>query len=128
MAGRWTHPTRRAVLGGAGGLVAVLAAPGVARGAMAGDVFLYDSRFRPSRLAAEGARAAQVVDVATVDPAQLWRDQMSRQFVGNAKSIEGLTAGSAHMIASLFARDHGFYPVGDPLPDGTLLRWRLARR
>ena len=127
MAGRWTHPTRRGVLGGAGGLVAVLAAPGIARGAMARDMFFYDSRFRPSRLAAEEAGAAQVVDVATVDAAQLWRDHMSRRFVKNAKSIEGLTAGADYMIASLFARDHGFYPAGGPVSQGALLRWRLVR-
>ena len=128
MAGRWTHPTRRGVLGGAGGLMAVLAAPGIARGAMARDVFLYDSRFRASRLAAEGARAAQVVDVATIDPAQLWRDQISRRLAKSVGRIEGLTAGSDYMIASLFARDLGFYPAGDPVPAGALLRWRLVRR
>ena len=128
MAGRWTHPTRRGVLGSAGGLVAVLAAPGIAGAAMARDVFLYDSSFHPSRLAAEGAGTAQVVDVATVDPAQLWRDQISRRFVENTRSIEGLTAGADYMIASLFARDHGFYPAADPMSEGGLLRWRLVRR
>ena len=127
MAGRWTHPTRRAVLGGAGGLVAVLAAPGIARGAIMRDVFLYDSRFRPSRIAAEEAGATQVVDVATVDPAQLWRDQISRRFAESVGCIKGLTAGSDYMIASLFARDHGFYPAGGPVSQGALLRWRLVR-
>ena len=106
----------------------MLAMPGVARGAMAREVFLYDSRFGPSRLAAEEAGAAQVVDVATVDPAQLWRDQISRRFAMEVGSIEGLTAGSDFMIASLFARDHGFYPVADPMSEGGLLRWRLVRR
>ena len=109
-------------------MVAVLAMPGVARGAMARDVFLYDSRFSPSRLAAEEAGAAQVVDVATVDPAQLWRDQITRRFAESVGCIEGLTAGSDYMIASLFARDQRFYPVSDPVPEGVLLRWRLVRR
>ena len=109
-------------------MVAILAMPGASRGAMARDMFLYDSRFRLSRLAAGEAEAAQVVDVATVDPAQLWRDQIPRRFAESVGCIEGLTAGSDYMIASLFARDHGFYPAADPMSEGGLLRWRLVRR
>ena len=109
-------------------MVALLAAPGIARGAMARDVFFYDSRFSPSRLAAEGTTAAQLVDVATIDPAQLWRDQISRRLAKSVGRIEGLTAGADYMIASLYARDHGFYPVADPVSEAGLLRWKLVRR
>jgi hypothetical protein len=125
----FSAPTRRTVLKGVAAATAVAAAPAVAARPTPA-VFLFDHRFAAARRAAALASAAgaELVEVAAVDPAVWWREQLAPLVGTGTIRIAGLTPGAAQAIAALFARDHGFYPDSPSAPTDGLVRWSLARR
>lgn len=92
--------TRRGVLAGASGALALTLTPALARGALVPGVVLYAPRSEPSRRFAEVLAARGALAVAlTGDLVRQWHDGLRTTVAGNGGELAGITPWSDYVVA-----------------------------
>lgn len=121
---------RRRAIGGTLAAAAALALPArLAARAPLPDLFVFDGRFEPARLAAAAMEQAgvPVFDRNAIDLGQAWRGPIPARLSALQGRITGITSWVDSYICEVLGGERGLAILREPVTAGAVLtRWTLA--